>query len=171
VLPGSVLHFRRFVRFPIGRAGVEELGLRSAYQVVALMVAIAVALIVAPIVALIVRPAALNIIRQHRDQLNAFHHDNLISWLVFWQLIPRGFEFRSKVGIVTRGAGLGLKTPFDHLQGQEGVSLLPQHPAQAVDVCVIKLPVTGRRSLRVDQALALEEPDLRDGDVRELVMK
>ena len=40
---------------------------------------------------------------------------------------------------------------------------------QPLDVAVVELAVPGRRALRLDQALALEEPDLGDRDVRELL--
>src|ERR1700722_18767556 len=54
VLSRSVFPHRRLVRSAIGRAGVEELGLRSAHQVVALMVTLAITLIVGLTVGLIV---------------------------------------------------------------------------------------------------------------------
>ena len=47
--------------------------------------------------------------------------------------------------------------------------LLAQHPAQPLHVVLVELPVARRRALRVDQALALEEPDLGDGHVGELL--
>ena len=49
------------------------------------------------------------------------------------------------------------------------LALLAQHPAQALDVVLVELAVPRGRALRVDQALALEEPDLGDGDVGELL--
>ena len=58
---------------------------------------------------------------------------------------------------------------LDHLQRQEVLLLLVQDPAQPGDVGVVELPVARRRPLGVDEALALEEPDLRDRDVGELV--
>ena len=58
---------------------------------------------------------------------------------------------------------------LDHLEGQEVLPLLAQHPAQALHVVLVELAVARRRALRVDQALALEEPDLGDGDVGELL--
>ena len=57
----------------------------------------------------------------------------------------------------------------DHLEGQEVLPLLAQHPAQPLDVVVEELAVARGRALGVDQALALEEADLRDGDVGELL--
>ena len=71
-----------------------------------------------------------------------------------------------------RGVGrpllVGQAVP-DHLEGQEVLALLAQHPAQPLDVMVVELAVARRRALGVDQALALEESDLRDGDVGELL--
>jgi hypothetical protein len=58
---------------------------------------------------------------------------------------------------------------LDDLEGQEVLPLLAQDPAQPLDVVVVELAVARRRSLRVKQALALEEPDLGDGDIRELL--
>ena len=57
----------------------------------------------------------------------------------------------------------------DHLEGQEVLALLAQHPAQALHVVVEELAVARGRTLGVHQALALEEADLRDGDVGELL--
>jgi len=58
---------------------------------------------------------------------------------------------------------------LDHLERQEVLSLLAQHPAQSLDIVVVELAVARRRPLRVHQALALEEPDLRDGDIGEFL--
>ena len=58
---------------------------------------------------------------------------------------------------------------LDHLERQEVVLLLVQDPAQPVDVGLVELPVARRGALGVDEALALEEPDLRDRDVGELL--
>jgi len=52
---------------------------------------------------------------------------------------------------------------------EEGVALLAKYPSQALYVVVIELPVARRRPLGVNEALAFEEADLRDRDVRELV--
>ena len=49
------------------------------------------------------------------------------------------------------------------------VALLLEDPPQASDVGVVELAVPGRGAFRIEQALALEETDLRDGHVRELV--
>ena len=54
---------------------------------------------------------------------------------------------------------------LDDLQREEVLLLLVQDPAQPGDVGVVELAVPRRRALRVDEALALEEPDLRDRDV------
>src|SRR5690606_33552354 len=52
--------------------------------------------------------------------------------------------------------------------GQEVVSLLDEDPAEADHVSLVELAVAGRRALGLEQALALEEADLRDRDVGEL---
>ena len=67
------------------------------------------------------------------------------------------------------GVVLLLEAPLDDLQGQEVLALLAQDPAQTLDVVVVELAVSRRRPLGVDEALALEEPDLRDGHVGELL--
>ncbi len=58
---------------------------------------------------------------------------------------------------------------LDDLQREEVLLLLVQDPAQTGEVGVVELAVPRRRALRVDEPLALEEPDLRDRDVGELV--
>src|SRR5207302_5488271 len=71
--------------------------------------------------------------------------------------------------------GLGVVLPhqaaLDDLQGQEVLPLLAQDPPQAGHVAVVELAVAGRRPLRVEEALALEEADLGDRDVGELVLE
>ena len=57
----------------------------------------------------------------------------------------------------------------DDLQRQVVVLLDVEDVAQPVDVAVGVAPVPGRCPLGREQALALEEPDLRDRDVRELL--
>ena len=49
--------------------------------------------------------------------------------------------------------------------------LLAQDPLQALDIGVVELPVARRRALGVQQALALQEADLGDGDVGELLLQ
>jgi hypothetical protein len=61
-----------------------------------------------------------------------------------------------------------LEPPLYHLEGQEVLSLLAKYPTQAVDVGFVELAVTRRCPLRHQQATALEETDLRDGDVWKL---
>ena len=55
------------------------------------------------------------------------------------------------------------------LQRQEVLALLAQHPPQALDVVLVELAVARGGPLGIDQALALQEADLRDGDVGELL--
>jgi hypothetical protein len=62
-----------------------------------------------------------------------------------------------------------LETTLDHLERQEVLPLLAQDPAKAFHVGLIELAVAGRRALGDKQASALEEADLRDGDVREFL--
>jgi hypothetical protein len=64
-----------------------------------------------------------------------------------------------------------LQAVLDHLEWEEVLTLLAEHPAQPLDVGVVELPVARGRPLGVDETLALEEPDLRDGDVGELLAK
>ena len=58
---------------------------------------------------------------------------------------------------------------LDHLERKEVLALLAQDPAESLDVVLVELPVARRRPFRIDQTLALEEPDLRDGDVGKLL--
>jgi hypothetical protein len=53
----------------------------------------------------------------------------------------------------------------DHLEWEEVLTLLAQYPAQPLHIVLEEFSVTRRRALGVDQALALEKADLRDGDV------
>ena len=57
----------------------------------------------------------------------------------------------------------------DDLEGEEVLALLAQDPAEALDVVLEELAVARWGALGIDQPLALEEPDLRDGDVGELL--
>src|SRR5207302_8679952 len=70
-----------------------------------------------------------------------------------------------------RGLGLSRQSALDDLQREEVLTLLAQDPAQALDVVVVELSVARGRALGVEQALALEESDLRDRDVGELVLQ
>jgi BarA-like signal transduction histidine kinase len=47
--------------------------------------------------------------------------------------------------------------------------LLAENPPKTFDVIVVELAVPRRRPLRIQQPLALQEPDLGDRDVRELL--
>ena len=57
---------------------------------------------------------------------------------------------------------------LDDPQRQVVVALGREHVAQPGDVVAAELAVARRRALGLDQPLRLEEPDLRDGDVREV---
>jgi hypothetical protein len=57
----------------------------------------------------------------------------------------------------------------DHLEREEVLPLLAQHPTQALHVGLEELAVPRRRAFRVHEALALEKPDFGDGDVGELL--
>jgi hypothetical protein len=61
----------------------------------------------------------------------------------------------------------GQTTP-DDFERKEVLSLLPENPPEPLDVMSVELPVSGRGALGIDQTLALEEPDLGDGHIREL---
>jgi hypothetical protein len=65
-------------------------------------------------------------------------------------------------------AATGVEASFYDLEGQEVLTLLAKHPSQALHVVVVELPVPRRGPLRIDQPLALQEADLRDGHVGEL---
>jgi hypothetical protein len=54
------------------------------------------------------------------------------------------------VSLDIRQLAVLIEAAFDHLQGQKGVSLLAQDPAQTLDVSFVKLPVARRGALRVD---------------------
>jgi hypothetical protein len=56
----------------------------------------------------------------------------------------------------------------DDAQGEVLVALGAQDEPQTGDVVLGELPVAGGRAVGLDQAGALEEADLGDGDVREL---
>ncbi len=62
-----------------------------------------------------------------------------------------------------------VETVLDDLERQEVLALLEKHPAQSIDVLLVELAVARRRALGVDQSLAFQEADLRDGDVGELL--
>src|SRR5581483_9649287 len=74
-------------------------------------------------------------------------------------------------GLVGRRAHDAVEALLDHPQREEVVALLLEDPTQAFDVGLVELPVARRRALGVEQPLALEEADLRDGDVRELLLQ
>ena len=81
------------------------------------------------------------------------------------QVVPCGDLLR----VVEDLVALVLQAVPDDLERQEVLALLAQHPAQPLDVVLVELAVARRRALGVDEALALEEADLRDGDVGELL--
>ena len=69
------------------------------------------------------------------------------------------------------GGRRGRQPLLDDPEWEEVVALLGEDPPQPGDVVVVELAVARRRALRVEQALALQEPDLRDRDVREVVVE
>ncbi len=58
---------------------------------------------------------------------------------------------------------------LDHSQWQVVLALFAQYAPQQLDVVGVELAIPGRGSLRIDQSLTLEEPDLRDRDVGKLL--
>jgi hypothetical protein len=70
-----------------------------------------------------------------------------------------------------RRVSVAAQTALDDLERQEVLALLAEDPPKPVDVLLVELPVAGRRPLRVEETLALEEPDLGDGDVGKLVLQ
>src|SRR5581483_5657871 len=63
----------------------------------------------------------------------------------------------------------GRELVADHAQRQELVALEAEDRRQPLEVLLAEEPVAAARALRREQALVLEEADLRDRDVRELV--
>ena len=82
----------------------------------------------------------------------------------------------ARAGVAVPGTALrrlqpavdGVQLLPDHPQRQVLVALRGQHEAQPGHIVAGVLAVAGRRPLRLDQALGLQEPQLGDGDVREL---
>ena len=76
----------------------------------------------------------------------------------------------TRSGVLVRRVDLaGLDAVLDHLERQEVLALLAEDAAQEFHVVAVELAVTRRRAFRIDQALALEEPDLGDRDIGELL--
>jgi hypothetical protein len=67
--------------------------------------------------------------------------------------------------VVTAVGDFLLEATLDHLEREEVLALLAQHPAQPLDVMLVELAVTRRGPLGIDETLAFEETDLGDGDV------
>jgi hypothetical protein len=76
-----------------------------------------------------------------------------------------GIRVRSHFRLI----GLITESVLDDFQRKEVLALLSQYPPQAFHVLFVELPVTRRCPLGIDQSLALQEPDLRDGDIGELL--
>src|SRR5205085_4669888 len=76
---------------------------------------------------------------------------------------------RSPAGALRRSRAVQLLT--DHAQRQELVALHAQDRAQPLDVLLAEQAVAAARPPRREQALVLEVADLRDRDVRELVLE
>src|SRR5699024_8613372 len=71
-----------------------------------------------------------------------------------------------------RAALVQLAEPLpDHLPGQEGVPLSGQAETQPLDVCLGVGAVPGGGTVRADQTLVLQEPDLGDAHRRELPLQ
>ena len=71
-------------------------------------------------------------------------------------------RWRVPTGLVDLAA---LEPVTDDAQGQEVLALFAEDDPEAVDVGVVELAVSRWCALGVDEPLALEETDLRDGDV------
>ena len=65
--------------------------------------------------------------------------------------------------------GIVVQPVLDHLERQEVLPLLAEHPAQALHIVLVELPVARRGPLGVHQSLTLQKADLRDGDVGEFL--
>ena len=74
--------------------------------------------------------------------------------------------WRERPGLVDLAT---LQPIADDPQRQEVFALLAQDDPQTIDVEVVELAIARRCALGVDEALALEEADLGDGDVGELL--
>jgi hypothetical protein len=74
-----------------------------------------------------------------------------------------------RVRIHFRPTGLITEPVLDDFQRKEVLALLSQYPPQAFHVLFVELPVTRRCPLGIDKSLALQESDLRDGDIGELL--
>src|ERR1700722_1870251 len=75
------------------------------------------------------------------------------------------------VGILVEVVTVLTQTASDDLEGEKVLPLLAQDPPQPFDVVLIELAVSRGGPLGIDETLAFEEPDLGDGDVRELLPK
>jgi hypothetical protein len=83
---------------------------------------------------------------------------------------PRRCDIVVRSQVLPRGVDLaGIEAVLDHAQRQVVPSLFGEDHAEQLDVGLVELAVAGRRALRGDEALALEEPDLGDRDVGELL--
>ena len=65
--------------------------------------------------------------------------------------------------------GIVVQPVLDHLERQEVLPLLAEHPAQALHIVLVELPVARGSPLGVHQSLTLQKADLRDGDVGEFL--
>jgi hypothetical protein len=93
---------------------------------------------------------------------------------------PRGVR-RSAIALEGPGApgfdlswgfgpvGLVPQAVLDDLEGEKMLPLLAQDPPEALDILLIELAVPRGGPFGVHQTLALQEPDLGDGDVGELL--
>src|SRR5664280_3849836 len=77
--------------------------------------------------------------------------------------IPSGSSLRLAMDRC-RTVGIVVEPVLDHLERQEVLPLLAQHPTQSLDVVLVELAVARGRPFGVDQSLALEKADLGDGD-------
>ena len=84
-------------------------------------------------------------------------------------VVRHGGPQRGLVGTSVDHVDPVVERSLDHLEREELVALLAQDPAQALDVGVIELAVSGRVAVGVDQSLALEEADLGDRHIGELL--
>ena len=78
-----------------------------------------------------------------------------------WPGVGIGVRSPSAGSVGGRSTALGaarivVQAVLDDLERQEVLSLLTEHPAQALHILLVELPVARRRSLGIDQTLALQ---------------
>ena len=83
-----------------------------------------------------------------------------------------GVAHGTRIRLVVRAhhaiRSVAIELGANHLQRKIVVLLLTQDESQSFDFGVTELAISRGGSLRLDEALAFEKPNLRNGDVRKL---